>query len=106
MGSSLYLGTMCIMLEDLGFKLVPEPPSKSHIIEMTYHVYSTSVQRIYADISKRLTVELFLQKDELLIDKWEWDDDIHLFIVTDDLNLSLCDPKSVSKASSFISQLV
>jgi hypothetical protein len=105
MGSSLYLGTMCLMLDDLGFEYMSEPLDQTKL-PMTYRVYDTMVQRIYADINKKLTVELFLRKNELLIDKWDWDDGINLYLVTDSLDLSLCDPQSVGKASEFISQLV
>jgi hypothetical protein len=102
----LYLGAMCIMLEDLGFSKIPPPRNKIHL-PMTYHCHiGHEYQRIYAEINNIVIIELFLKKIELSLDKWRLDQECGLYVTIEDLNFNLYDPNSIPQVTAYIEQVI
>ena len=98
MDCKIYLGSICIMLEDLGFHL-REP--EDDISSMTYCYYKYIYEKIFADINHDWMLEVCLMPEKIYLDRWH-KNPIGLFIVDDELTYDLRDPHSIDKVSDFV----
>ena len=98
MGCEIYLGSMCVFLEDLGFKR--RDPAK--VVEsMTYYFYNKMLySKIFADIDQHWIIEVCLIPEELHIDRWRLENGIYM--VKEDLELDLHHPQSMYIATEFV----
>ena len=92
----LNLGSVCILLEDLGFKF-RDPPERNDLESvMTYHHLHINLlyEKIFADVDRSWVLEVCLVPEELHIDRWHRKPS-GLYMVEEDLSVNLCNPKSI-----------
>lgn len=102
MRSKVYLGSICIMLEDLGFT-VREPSQE--FIAMSYFYHDTTYyDKIFADITNHWMLEICLT-NEMHIDSWHRNE-MGLFIVKDEETFDLHKSNSIDLASQFVNSII
>lgn len=108
MHSAVYLGSICVLLEDLGFKA--REPNQEIIKEMSYYYYAKYLyDKIFADIGqyKNITwvLEMNLTPEEICIDRWRKNGE-GVYMISDEVVLDICDPRSIDLTTGFIERSI
>ena len=103
MECEVFLGSICILLEDLGFK---RRFNHREDAPMSYYFMARlSMEKVFADINIDYTVEMFLDVDSLLADRWKLNPG-GIYMVTDELNVNMHDPNSLPQVTSFVEETI
>ena len=105
MKCKIYFGSVCILLEDLGFKM--RKPDHRITKAMTYYHYQAHLvyEKIFADIDDVWVLEMCLVPDEMHIDRWE-KNPRGLYMVDREITVNLYNPESISKTTDFVMETI
>ena len=104
MDCPVYLGAMRILLEDLGFTFREEFDEQRH---MSYCCFTAGYfDKLFADINRHYTIEMFLDPAEIHLDRWQWDVTSKLYLVISELELNLYDPSSIPQIVDFVEETI
>lgn len=103
MDCPIYLGSICVLLEDIGFT---RRNVNDTIAPMTYCSQRNMLDKIFADINTFYMVELMLGSKQIMLDRWTINDTGKLFIAEDGLDLNIDDPNSIVKITNFVEESI
>lgn len=101
----VYVGSICILLEDLGFA---SRDNKMDVIPMSYCRYclDSIYDKIFADVTPIWTLEMMFQTDILMVDRWYRQDNETFYLVGGHLNVDLYNPGSMDTLREYILETI
>ena len=100
------LGSICILLEDLGFK-TRNPDADIEKMTYCHHLEIFLYEKIYADVDKTWALEVCYASEipEIHIDRWKLEDN-GLYMVSEELSLNIHNPSSIEQTVNFIRETI
>jgi len=102
MHCNLFLGAICILLEDIGFRKKEKLTPRDLGDPMCYYYWSNvDLSKIFADINAEYAIEMFLNAENLDVDRWKRMPN-GIFMVLDGIDVNIHDPNSLTSITEFL----
>jgi hypothetical protein len=99
----IYLGSVCILLEDLGFT---RRSLNDEVTPMTYCRMNSIYDKIFADVDIFYMLEMMLSPEQIMIDRWTINETGKIYIADDGLDIDIYDPSCIDEVTRFVQETI